>query len=213
MPLFDIWDLFRIVLAVVAGGLLGLEREFRDKPAGFRTLVLISMASATFTILSSRLASDSDPTRIAANIVTGIGFLGAGAILREGLQVTGLTTAATIWLAAAIGMAIGGGQYGLALMLVAIAMIVLWIFNGFEVSIDRIREEHVYKVGLPLEIARREALEDTIRSCGLKIRSSQYALAQGQMFCILKVQGAPARHIKFQELLIQDSQVESMECS
>lgn len=79
-----------------------MEREFRDKPAGFRTLIFIAIGAALFTVLSNRLAFDKDPTRITANIVTGIGFLGAGAILREEMRITGLT--------AAVGMAMGGGE-------------------------------------------------------------------------------------------------------
>jgi putative Mg2+ transporter-C (MgtC) family protein len=97
-------DVVKIILAVAAGGLIGLEREFRDKAAGFRTLIFICMGAALFTIFSARLAGTNDPTRIAANIVSGVGFLGAGVILREGGRVIGLTTAATIWLTAALGI-------------------------------------------------------------------------------------------------------------
>ncbi|HQN43268.1 MAG TPA: MgtC/SapB family protein, partial [Anaerolineaceae bacterium] len=91
-------DLLKIVLAVLVGGLIGIEREYRDKAAGFRTLIFICVGAALFTILSVRLAGDKDPTRIAASIVTGVGFLGAGVILRDGGRVIGLTTAAAIWL-------------------------------------------------------------------------------------------------------------------
>ncbi len=105
-----------------------IEREFRDKAAGFRTLIFICLGSALFSILSAKLAVDSDTTRIATGIVTGVGFLGAGVIMREGGRVTGWTTAATIWLTAAIGMGIGGGQYLLSGATVLLAMIVLWIF-------------------------------------------------------------------------------------
>jgi putative Mg2+ transporter-C (MgtC) family protein len=113
MP-FQPEDLLKIILAVAAGGLIGMEREFRDKAAGFRTLIFICIGAALFTILSSALAPSSDPNRIAAGMISGVGFLGAGVILREGGRVTGLTTAATIWLTAAIGMALGGGKYMLA---------------------------------------------------------------------------------------------------
>ncbi len=104
-------DALRIVLALVAGGAIGLEREFRDKAAGFRTLIFICVGAALFTLLSAKLSGGSDGTRIAANIVSGVGFLGAGVILREGGRVVGLTTAAAIWLTAALGMALGGGYY------------------------------------------------------------------------------------------------------
>ena len=96
-------DLVRVGLAILIGGLIGAEREYRDKAAGFRTLIFITLGSTLFTMFSARLGGPEDPVRIAANIVTGIGFLGAGTILRGEHGVTGLTTAAAIWLSAALG--------------------------------------------------------------------------------------------------------------
>jgi len=111
----------RLGVAALLGGAIGFERELRDREAGIRTHLLVSLGSALFTIISAYgfhefLATGAsvvraDPTRIAAQIVTGIGFLGAGAIIREGLSVRGLTTAATLWVVAAIGMASGAGWY------------------------------------------------------------------------------------------------------
>ena len=104
-------DIIKLLLAVLTGGLIGAEREFRDKAAGFRTIILICVGAALFTMFSLRLGGDKDPVRIAASVVSGVGFLGAGAILRSDGRIVGLTTASTIWLAAALGMGIGGGQY------------------------------------------------------------------------------------------------------
>src|ERR1043166_8297676 len=106
-------DLVKLLFALVLGGLIGWEREFSDKPAGFRTITLICVGSTLFTIFSLKIGtvSGSDSSRIAAQIVTGIGFLGAGAIIRRGEAVSGLTTAATIWFVASIGMGVGGGYY------------------------------------------------------------------------------------------------------
>ena len=101
----------RLSLAAVLGGLIGLERELRGYPAGIRTLALVTMGSLLFTDVSQLLGGDD---RVAAGIVTGIGFLGAGVIFREGYTVRGITTAATIWAAAAIGMAIGRELYVVA---------------------------------------------------------------------------------------------------
>ena len=116
----------RVALAAALGAVLGLERELREREAGLRTHLLVSVGSALFTIVSAYgfrefLTSGAnvvraDPTRIAAQIVTGIGFLGAGAIIRQGLSVRGLTTAATLWLVAAIGMAAGAGYYDAAII-------------------------------------------------------------------------------------------------
>ncbi len=204
---FYLEDLFKILLALAAGGLVGLEREFRDKSAGFRTLIFICMGSAMFTILSLRLAGDNDPNRIAANIVTGIGFLGAGAILRDGLRITGLTTAATIWLTAALGMAIGGGQYVLAGILVVTSIIVLWIFPFFEIGIDKTREEHTYEVVCPVDLEKIDAIELKVREIGLRVHSGQHVKQGGDMRCSWVVSGAPKKHAQFLKFLFSDQDV------
>jgi len=109
--------LLRLTLAAVLGAVIGIEREVRRRPAGIRTSLFVCLATALFTILSGEIShrfGDTGSTRIASNIVQGIGFLGAGAILREAGGVVGLTTAATIFVEAAIGMAVGGGLYAVA---------------------------------------------------------------------------------------------------
>jgi putative Mg2+ transporter-C (MgtC) family protein len=128
--------LLRVVVAAALGGAVGLERELRDREAGFRTHMLVSVGSALFTIVSAYAFRDflveggavvrADPTRIAAQIVTGIGFLGAGAIIRQGLSVRGLTTAATLWVVAAIGMAVGAGYYTGAIITTFVVLLSLW---------------------------------------------------------------------------------------
>lgn len=128
----------RLLLAAAVGGLIGAEREVRQKSAGFRTNILIAMGSAIFTILSVHLASPtSDQTRIAAQIVTGIGFLGAGAIMRTRVGVQGLTTAATVWVNAALGVCAGAGEYHLAAIGGAITLAVLLILGPIEAAFDR----------------------------------------------------------------------------
>ena len=127
---------FRLGLAAVLGGAIGLERELREREAGLRTHLLVSVGAALFTMVSAYAWTDwtfstadgvvFDPTRIAAQIVTGIGFLGAGAIIRQGLSVRGLTTAATLWLVAAIGMAAGAGYWEAATVATAGAIVTLW---------------------------------------------------------------------------------------
>lgn len=125
-------DLIRLLLAVAAGGLIGLEREFRDKAAGFRTLIFICTGAALFTILSHQLGGVNDPVRIAANIVTGVGFLGAGTILQSRGSVVGLTTAATLWVVAAIGMAVGFGASVEAAGATVLVLIVLIPLRSLE---------------------------------------------------------------------------------
>jgi putative Mg2+ transporter-C (MgtC) family protein len=124
------WDeaLLRLALAGVLGGLIGLERELREREAGLRTHLLVAVGAALFTIAGA-YGFDSvsvDPTRVAAQIVTGIGFLGAGAIIRQGFSVRGLTTAATLWVVAAVGLASGAGYYSGAVITTAVVLVALW---------------------------------------------------------------------------------------
>jgi putative Mg2+ transporter-C (MgtC) family protein len=137
VPSLGGWDaLVRLSFACGLGAAIGFEREIRDREAGIRTHLLVSLGSALFTVVSAYgfhefLASGdnvvrADPSRIAAQIVTGIGFLGAGAIIREGLSVRGLTTAATLWVVAAIGMACGAGYYWPAVGATALTLFALW---------------------------------------------------------------------------------------
>jgi putative Mg2+ transporter-C (MgtC) family protein len=128
--------LVRVVLAGALGGAIGAEREIREREAGLRTHMLVAVGAALFTIVSAYAWADFsfstregitfDPTRIAAQIVTGIGFLGAGAIIRQGLSVRGLTTAASLWVVAAIGMASGAGYYSAAVITTIVVLISLW---------------------------------------------------------------------------------------
>jgi putative Mg2+ transporter-C (MgtC) family protein len=135
-PLTDTDLIQRLLLAAAIGGLIGAERELRRKSAGFRTNILIALGAAIFTISSVTLAGSGDPTRIAAQIVTGIGFLGAGAILRNRDGVHGLTTAATVWVNAALGVAAGGGQFRLAIIAGGIVLAVLFVLGPIEAAIE-----------------------------------------------------------------------------
>ena len=138
--------LLRLSVAAALGGAIGLERELRERQAGLRTHLVVCVGSALFTLVSAYGFSDwgvrVDPTRIAAQIVTGIGFLGAGAIIRQGLSVRGLTTAATLWLVAAIGMGAGAGYYWAAIAGTALTIFALWPLRLVtSETIDRVRPE------------------------------------------------------------------------
>jgi len=153
IPALSNWDaLLRLGLAAGLGGAVGFERELRDREAGIRTHLLVSLGSALFTIISAYGFHEflvgggavvrADPTRIAAQIVTGIGFLGAGAIIRDGLSVRGLTTAATLWVVAAVGMACGAGYYWPAVAGTALTIAALWPLRlvAYQ-TIERIKPE------------------------------------------------------------------------
>ncbi len=128
MPLLEMG--LRILLAAVLGGVIGYERRRADKPVGLRTLILISVGAALFTVTSIYAFGDGDPSRVASGIVTGIGFLGAGAIIRrEAGGVEGITTASAIWVAAALGLAAGAGLYIIATVTTVVVMLVLLLLR------------------------------------------------------------------------------------
>ena len=125
-PVVELDVVLRLIIAALIGGLIGYERERAEKPAGFRTHLLVCVGAALLTIISVYgFGASSDPSRVAAGIVVGIGFLGAGTILRGEREVIGLTTAATVWVVAAIGMALGLGLYLVAAVTAVIAFIAL----------------------------------------------------------------------------------------
>jgi len=138
----------QVSIAFIIGAVLGLEREFRSKPAGFRTMILISVGSCLYTILSQELGGISSSDRIASNIVTGIGFIGAGVIFKEGISVNGLTTAALIWVTAALGMAIGYKNYPLALVVTIIVVVALFVLEPVQRFINKFHRVKDHKIRL-----------------------------------------------------------------
>jgi putative Mg2+ transporter-C (MgtC) family protein len=136
----------QVSVAFLIGAILGIEREFRSKPAGFRTMILISVGSCLYTIMSKELGEIGSSDRIASNIVTGIGFIGAGVIFKEGISVNGLTTAALIWITAALGMAIGNHNYPVAFLVTTIVVLVLFVLEPVQREINRFHKVKDYKV-------------------------------------------------------------------
>ena len=136
---------WQLLISFCIGTAIGFEREYRSKAAGLRTMIMICLGSTMFTQLSI-LISPNSPDRIASTLVTGIGFLGAGVIFKDGLTVTGLTTATTIWISAALGMAVGMGQYFIALFGLTGVLIVLAVFEKFQYLVERMHQSRVYKI-------------------------------------------------------------------
>lgn len=124
---FEYLDIYKALISLVAGLILGFEREMKDKSAGLKTITVICLGSTLFSILSYKLAGTGDPTRIASYVVSGIGFLGAGVIFKEGFNVYGLTTAGIIWIAAAIGLAIGFGEIYIAFTFLLAALTIIYV--------------------------------------------------------------------------------------
>jgi putative Mg2+ transporter-C (MgtC) family protein len=173
VPSFDLTlqlDLaVRMLVAAAFGAAIGLEREIHEHPAGMRTHLLVSLGSAIFTVLSvygfegvgqGNVSPTVDPTRIAAQVVSGIGFLGAGAILKYGTSIRGLTTAASLWTAAAIGMAAGAGEWLIAAIGTFIVVFSLWPLNAL---VARLHKPGGHEIKIRLEVGRLEALGDVSR--------------------------------------------------
>jgi putative Mg2+ transporter-C (MgtC) family protein len=135
----------QVSVAFIIGAIIGIEREFRSKPAGFRTMILICVGSCLYTILSKESNSTS-PDRIASNIVTGIGFIGAGVIFKEGISVNGLTTAALIWITAALGMAVGYHNYPIAIVVAAMVVIALFVLEPVQRFINNLHKVKDYRI-------------------------------------------------------------------
>lgn len=140
-------ELLLISFSVLLGLCIGAEREYRNKSAGLRTFILVCFGACLFTILSIKIGVD-DPDRIAANIITGIGFLGAGVIFKGDNKIDGITTATTIWATASIGMAIGSGYVYLSVLGTFLVLLVLSSLNFIEKTIDRRHKIREYKIGV-----------------------------------------------------------------
>ncbi len=121
----DVLSISKLLMAVAIGGAIGLEREYRNKVAGYRTMILICLGSTIYTIVSMKMGGNLSTDRIAANIVTGIGFIGASVIFKNQEDISGLNTAATIWLTAAVGIMIGNGEFQLSIISTILTLIVL----------------------------------------------------------------------------------------
>ncbi|MCA9360192.1 MgtC/SapB family protein, partial [Candidatus Kaiserbacteria bacterium] len=159
-----------VLVAMLAGAVIGIEREYRDKSAGFRTMIIIAVGSALFTLLSIKMGTvEKESTRIAAAIVTGIGFLGAGVVLKDGATIRGITTAATIWLVAALGMASGLREYELVGAITIIMMIVLWALPPFERWIDKLHEFLEISITIKNSDEAEDDVLDIFDECKIKI--------------------------------------------
>ena len=202
-------QVIRIAAAVVCGGLIGLEREFGDKPAGFRTIILICVGACVFTIMSEAAGGHEwDRGRIAAQIVSGIGFLGAGAILRHRTNVVGLTTAATIWAVAAIGMAAGFGNLRLAGLGTVAILVVLWLFDVVEKRIGEIRDLQQYEIAAPVADDVLIRIEAMFSKAGLRTRKRRFFRDGTSVVFQVWAMGHKDDHDRLRTLLIRSDEYE-----
>ncbi|MEJ7559253.1 MAG: MgtC/SapB family protein [Pedobacter sp.] len=177
-----------MLVSIVCGGAIGFEREYKNKSAGLRTIILISLGSTIFTIVSRHGVGADD--RISANIITGIGFIGAGVIFQDKVSVRGLTTAAVIWTSAAIGMTIGIGYHALALALTLITLIVLLMVTWVEVMIAKLQKQKLLSVTFRgPEFSQVSVLEHTLTESGLRIERMDVFKDSDHIVAFFKVSG------------------------
>ena len=205
-------NLIKLGMSILVGGLIGSEREFRVKAAGFRTIILITVGSTLFTIFSLSIDPEHNRTAIAGNIVQGIGFLGAGAIIRDGGRIGGLTTAATIWLSAALGMGIGAGEFNFVLPSAVTVLVILLFFPRFEHWIHRISEFRTYQIVMDLGAEKsQEKIHQAMAACSLRVYEMSQKKTKNNIASKWQLVGAPKNHDRFVSLMLQDNDIKEFE--
>ncbi|WP_406825420.1 MgtC/SapB family protein [Pedobacter sp. KACC 23697] len=209
---FDFEILIRFLLAILWGGLVGAEREYRGKAAGFRTTILISFGSCFFTLMSSVIGGTGNPDRIAANIVTGIGFLGAGVIFRGENRVNGITTAASIWAVAAVGMGIGGGYYFAAGCASVLILFVLAVLSFFERQIDSFNQSRTFLAKGNLAADIQYNCEQMIKANKLRAKLLKRIRESDQVIITWQIQGHSKNLEAFVDQAMKAEFIERIEC-
>lgn len=202
--------IIKIILSILVGGIIGVEREYRNKSAGFRTLILISMGSCIFSLISIHFGTNASD-RIASNIVQGIGFLCAGVIFKSDNRVSGITTAATIWITAALGMAIAAGHFTWAFTGLGFVMMVLLIFNYLDVRIDQWNQIRKYKIMCHYQYQTLIDFETQMKKFHLKYKRIERIRIEDKISGSWLVQGTDENHNKFIDTVLQDLSIERFE--
>ena len=206
--------IIELALSIVVGGAIGAEREYRSKSAGFRTITLICLGATIFTIFSQIIGGPGNPDRIASNIVTGIGFVGAGVIFKgdSTSKVNGITTAAMIWVTAALGMAIGAGYLWVAGIATAMILIVLFVFAMLEGWIDQVNQIRKYRIVCSYENETLHKYEMLFKSHHLRFkRARQSKSAENMITGEWIVQGSEQDHRHMIHELMRDTSVKALE--
>ncbi|WP_018341708.1 MgtC/SapB family protein [Cytophaga aurantiaca] len=201
----------KLCISLCLGALIGAEREYKSKVAGFRTIILITVGSTLFTLVAVTLMGKSDPTRIASTIITGIGFLGAGVIYKEGNTIKGITTAAVIWAAAAIGMMVGFNMYAISIISVVIVLIILLSFSWLQRYIDRTNREKIYRIHLHNNVDVIQQIKQLIKSFKLSPKIINQGKRAGQIYLVIEVDGPVKLHNSLMKALYESELVDSFE--
>ena len=204
-------DFIKILASTGVGALIGLEREYRSKSAGLRTFTLISVGCTIFTILSEKMGIGASPDRIAANVVTGIGFLGAGVIFKMDDRVKGLTTATIIWVTASLGMAIGDGHILLSFLGTSVVYVVLGLFVKLEVIMERYGRTHAYRIICDYTPDAFNRLEAIFEDCDLIAKREKQIIRNNILISNWSVRGRSTKHAKLVKRLMADASIKELE--
>jgi putative Mg2+ transporter-C (MgtC) family protein len=177
--IFEFEALLKILIAVACGGIIGYEREYKNRPAGLRTHILVCVGAALVMIVAHYIyglypEGVVEPSRMGASVVSGIGFLGAGTIIRERFSVKGLTTAATLWVVACIGLAVGGGYYLMALIVTAAIFIILIVFRSLERVLKIKPSKAKLKITADFSTGLVNEIKATLSEAGLSARETKF---------------------------------------
>jgi len=197
----------RILISFIVGSAIGFEREYRSKAAGLRTMIMICLGSTIFTVISLMIDPDSKD-RVASTIVTGVGFLGAGIIFRDRLSVTGLTTASTIWIAAALGMAIGVGEYFVAFVSSAVVLFVLSLMEKFQQWIEHHHQVRSYNISIKKVDDFMTAMESELAKRKINFRKKREMKKSDSYVLIYDVSGNEKKLDGFNNYLRNNKDVE-----
>ena len=200
-------DIYKILIALGLGAALGLEREYRSKAAGFRTLTMISVGACLITIISKYVGGPANPDRIASNIVQGIGFLGAGVIFKDNLSVSGLTTATAIWVSSAIGMAVGSGNFALAGFTTAAALLVLAGFEVIQNKVDKLHQRRDYRVAYKAGTLTSAQVEEDFKRVGLKYNKRKESRDETIITSWYEVFGNAGCFQELDKVLLEDGRI------
>jgi putative Mg2+ transporter-C (MgtC) family protein len=207
---YDLETTIQLLMSFFIGAIIGAEREYRTKTAGLRTMIMICLGSTLFTELSVTLGVNS-PDRIASNIVTGIGFLGAGVIFKDGLSISGITTATTIWITAALGMAVGAGEYYIAVGGTVVVLIVLSVFEIFTNKISRMHQERGYKITFANYSDFERILMNRVEELQLKYKKERELKSPDNFVIVFHLRGSEKSLEKFNSFLKESDQVVAYE--
>jgi putative Mg2+ transporter-C (MgtC) family protein len=207
---FHLETLLQLLMSFLIGAMIGAEREYRTKTAGLRTMIMICLGSTIFTELSIILGVNS-PDRIASNIITGIGFLGAGVIFKDGLSISGITTATTIWITAALGMAVGAGEYFVALGGSVLVVIVLSVFEVFTRKISQWHQERGYKITFAHYSDFERTLTTRVRELGLDFKKEREMKTPDNYVMVFHIRGSEQQFDALNEFLKDSEQVSGYE--